>query len=86
MTFRRSSCAGVSNENPKMRIYVTTLLLQIRQISETAGAACHEEVFQMSGSMDELDNRRMLLRWWSGAGRLRVGPTSFWRRAVRNSR
>ena len=44
-TFQSSSWAGVSNENPKMRMYIiTTLLLQSRQISETAGAACHEEV------------------------------------------
>ena len=47
-TFRSSSWAGVTNENTKMRmyIYITILLLQSRQISETAGAACHEEVFQ----------------------------------------
>ena len=31
---------------------------------ETAGAACHEEVHMpMAGSMDELDNRIMALRW-----------------------
>ena len=48
-------------------VYITILVLQYRKISETAGAAGHEEVFQcdMSGSMDELDNRRMSLSgWW----------------------
>ena len=46
-TFRSGSWAGVTNENPKMRmLYIAILLLQSRQISETAGAACHEEVFQ----------------------------------------
>ena len=45
-------------------VYITVLLLQSRQISETAGAAGREEV-SMSGSTDELDNRRMSLRWRS---------------------
>ena len=45
-TFRSSSCAGVTNENPIMRIYITIILLQIRQISAMAGVTCHEEVFQ----------------------------------------
>ena len=57
----------MTNGNHKMRMYnITILLLQSRQISETAGAACHEEVFQcparsvsMSSSMDQLDNRLM---------------------------
>ena len=51
-----------------MRMYITIILLQNRQVSETAGVACHEfrEVrMSMSGSMDELDNRRMLLKWRS---------------------
>ena len=41
-TFQTSSWAGVTNENTKMRM----LLLRSRQISETAGAACHGEVCQ----------------------------------------
>ena len=48
-TFRSRSWAGVINENPKMRIYynsITILLLQSRQISDMAGAACHDEVCQ----------------------------------------
>ena len=53
------------HQNEDVYIFITILLLQSRQISETAGAACHEEVSQMSGSMDELDNRRMSLRWRS---------------------
>ena len=86
-TFRSSSWAGVINENPYMRmLYITILLLQSRQISETAGAACHEEVFQCPA------------RWMSSTteechrdGGQRAGNhgdtsrTSFWRRAVRNS-
>ena len=49
-------------------VYITILLLQSRQISgRLHGAACHEEVdpISMSGSMDELDNRIMSLRWRS---------------------
>ena len=37
------------DRSDKMRMYrpyITILLLQSRQISETAGSACHEEVFQ----------------------------------------
>ena len=45
-TFRSSSWAGVTNENPKMGMYITIRLLQSKQISEMAGAACREEVFQ----------------------------------------
>ena len=49
-TFRSSSWAGVTSENTNMMmysdVYITILLLQSRQISEMAGAACHEEVFQ----------------------------------------
>ena len=45
-TFRSSSWAGVTNENPKMKMYIITiLLLQNRQISATAGAG-YREVFQ----------------------------------------
>ena len=83
-TFRSSSWAGVTNENPKMRIYITILLLQSRQISETADAACHEEVFQYPA-------RRMTLtteecHWDSGprtASESETSCTSFRRRAVR---
>ena len=66
--------------------YITIPLLQIRQIREMAGAACHREGYQCPA------------RWMSltGAechsdGGPRVGSecetscTSFWRRAVRNS-
>ena len=41
--------ARVTNENTKMRMYayyIIKLLLQSRQINETAGAACHEGVCQ----------------------------------------
>ena len=41
-TFRSSSWVGVANGNNKMRMYNTML----KEISTTAGAACHEEVCQ----------------------------------------
>ena len=42
----RSDKRKPQNEDVIRCIYITILLLQSRQISETAGAACHEEVFQ----------------------------------------
>ena len=34
------------HQNEDDTYYITILVLQCRQISEMAGAACHEEVFQ----------------------------------------
>ena len=43
--FRSSSWAG-QTKNQIEDLYITVLLVQSRQISETAGAACHEDVSQ----------------------------------------
>ena len=46
-----------------MRMHIITIpLLQIRQISEMAGAALPWRRISMSGSMDELDKSRMSFR------------------------
>ena len=50
-TYRSSSWAGGESHKRKHQnedacLYITKLLLQSRQINETAGAACHEGVCQ----------------------------------------
>ena len=74
---------GRSDKRKPQNEDITICLLQSRQISEMAGAGCHEEVCQwMSSTTEECH--------WDGGPRAgsegETSCTSFWRRAVRNSR
>ena len=68
--------------------YITIPLLQIRQISEMAGAACHGEGYQCPARWMSLTGAECHSDGGPRAGS--EGETSctsfFWRRAVRNSR
>ena len=67
--------------------YITIPLLQIRQISEMAGAACHGEGNQCPARWMSLSGAECHSDGGPRAGSEgETSCTSFWRRAVRNSR
>ena len=55
-------------------MYITILLLQSRQISDTAGAACHEEVFQCPAR--GMSSTRQKCHWDGGPRAGSEGETS----------
>ena len=73
---------------PKMRMHIITIpLLQIRQISEMAGAACHGEGYQCPARSMSLTRAECHLDGGPrGGSEDETSCTSFWRRAVHNSR
>ena len=67
--------------------YITIPLLQIRQISEVAGAACHGEGYQCPARWMSLTGAECHSDGGPRAGSEgETSCTSFWRTAVRNSR
>ena len=67
--------------------HITIPLLQIRQISEMAGAACHEEGYQCPARWTSLTRAECHSDGGPRAGSEgETSCTSLWRRAVRNSR
>ena len=71
-----------------MRMHIITIsLLQIRQISEMAGAACHGEGYQCPARWMSLTRAECHSDGGPrGGSEGETSCTSFWRRAVRNSR
>ena len=69
-------------------VYIITIpLLQIRQISEMAGAACHGEGYKCPARWMSLTGAECHSYGGPRAGSGgETSCTSFWRRAVRNSR
>ena len=68
---------------PKMRMHIITISLW--QVSEMAGAACHGEGYQCPARWMSL-TRAECHSDGGPRGGSEVSRTSFWRRAVRNSR
>ena len=74
------------NEDRGLHI-ITIPLLQIRQISEMAGVACHGEGYQCPARWMSLTRAECHSDGGPRAGSEgETSCTSFWRRAVRNSR